>query len=629
MQAETDPRSLFKQIATLTKQAKAPEALALLRKAVRNRQFDPEGYEKAGRLVTNLLRGGHQGDADVRVMLLAQVTSSWIANTLTAMAWGGGASLEIYQGEYENVVQELMAPVSEGRRPHVVILLPWVQRLLYAGGNRSPSERLEDELLFWHKAWDLIRERLGARILQVGYDWVTPGPFGYHLSGKPEGDVGLIRRLNEQLRSALPQGAFFLDLEQVSGTVGRATFYDSRRYFWTKQPFSEAGVQHLGMHLWAGVRALITGPKKVLVVDLDNTLWGGVVGETGPMGIGLGETPDGEAFRAFQRYLKVLSGRGVVLAICSKNNLEDALAPFEQNPQMAVALNDFAHVEVSWEPKSAGLRRIADTLNLGLDSFVFFDDNPAEREQVRQALPEVEVVDVPADPSEYIRALQAGLWFEAVAVSEADQQRSQQYQQENQRREAQKSYDSLEQYLASLEMQATAALIDESCMQRVVQLLAKTNQFNLTTRRHSHEDVQRLLNMPGSIGIALSLADKFGDHGLISVLLAVPEPAASAPTLRIDTWLMSCRVIGRTVEQYLFNELLARARALGYQWLFGEFIPTRKNALVAGLLDLMNFTRTTASNEGAVRYRLFLGDAVDAVTFIRPSGSQESLGASA
>ena len=354
-----------------------------------------------------------------------------------------------------------------------------------------------------------------------------------------------------------------------------------------------------------------------MVVDLDNTLWGGVVGETGPLGIGIGESPDGEAYRAFQRHIKALARRGVILAISSKNNREDALAPFEQNPEMALALSDFAHIEANWEPKSEGLRRIAAALNVGLDTVVFFDDNPAEREQIRQALPEVEIVDVPEDPSEFVRALEAGLWFEATELSQEDSQRTAQYQQENQRREVQKAFSSTEDYLESLQMYGAVDPIEEVNMQRVVQLIGKTNQFNLTTRRHGAEDVRRLLSEPDAVGLALRLSDKFGDHALIAVLLAAPLAGAPEKTLHIDTWLMSCRVIGRTAEQYLFNHLVKSARRLGYEWLSGEFIPTRKNAMVADLFDRLNFERSNEEADGRANYRLCLAAAKAAQTFIQ------------
>ncbi len=621
--APPNGRALFRQIADLVKQSRGAEALRLLSDAIRKGALDAEECERAGRLIPKLRAAAGECIASTRVLMLGQYTTSWVASNLTAEACGRGSSVDVREGEYDNVIQELMTPLTPDRLPQVVVLLPWTQRLFHSGGNQSVRERIEEELGFWKQAWDLVADKTGAKILQVGYDWIGPGALGHHLAGGAGGDVSMIRKLNEELRSAAPPGSFFLDLEQVSGLIGRDRFYDLRRYFWTKQPFSEAGAQQLAIHLWSGVRALMTGPKKVLVVDLDNTLWGGVVGETGPLGIALGETPDGEAYRAFQRHLKALSQRGVVLAISSKNNREDALAPFEKNTQMEVSLSDFARIEANWEPKSESLRRIADALNLGLDSFVFFDDNPAEREQIRQAWPDVEVVDVPAEPSEFVRALQAGRWFEATELSREDSQRSVQYQQENQRRETQKAFASMEDYLESLQMTGSVQPIDETTIQRVVQLIAKTNQFNLTTRRHSHDDVERLLSHSDSIGLVLSLEDKFGDHGLVSVLLAAPLNDAAEKTLRIDTWLMSCRVIGRTAEEFLFQALIERARELGYQSLEGEFISTKKNAMVADLYDRLQFERLPQTTQGVVGYRCSLSGAIPARTFIQglPSGS--------
>ena len=425
--ADPGYRALFKQVSELSKTS-ASEALRLLAAAIRDvRLGDAEAMEKAGRLIAKYKTAAGEFAKPVRVLLLGQCTTSWIATMLPAVAWGRGSALEVHEGEYDNIIQELMS-FNQDQRPHVVVLLPWTQRLFSSAGDRSIEQRTAEELTFWQQVWGLVAERTGARILQVGYDWTLPGALGHNLSGT-QGEVSVVRRMNEALHAALPRGSFFLDLEQVSGMMGRESFYNPRRYFWTKQPFSEAGALRLTTHIWAGMRALMMGPKKVLVLDLDNTLWGGVVGETGPLGIAIGETPDGEAFLAFQRHVRALGKRGVVLAICSKNNREDALGPFEQNPEMALALSDFAHIEANWDLKSEGLRRIANALNLGLDSFVFFDDNPAEREQIRQALPEVEVVDVPDDPSEYVRALQAGLWFEAVEISQEDTQRTAQYQQ--------------------------------------------------------------------------------------------------------------------------------------------------------------------------------------------------------
>jgi FkbH-like protein len=523
----------------------------------------------------------------------------------------------VTEGGYDNVMQELLRGGASSERPHVVVLLPWNQRLLGDSQGRTAQERVEDECAFWRQAWRLVAERLGASILQVGYDWATLGAVGHSLPTAADSGVALVRRVNDALRESLPPGAYFADLEQLSGVMGREHFYDLRRYYWTKQPFSEAGAVRLAEHLWAGIRALRTGPKKVLVLDLDNTLWGGVVGETGALGVGLGEGPDGEAFRAFQRHVKTLNERGIVLAVCSKNNPADARGPFEENPAMVLSLDNFAHLEVSWDPKALGLKRIAKTLQLGLDSFVFFDDNPAEREHIRQALPEVEVIEVPPDPAGYIQALEKGLWFETTGLTQEDLQRADQYRAENKRRELESSFESMDGYLESLEMVGDVRDIDAADFDRVVQLIGKTNQFNLTTRRHSAERLRQLLDQPGTIGRTGRLVDRFGDHGLVSVMVAAQDGDAMPGDLRIDLWLMSCRVIGRTAEEYFFNGLLEEARRQGARRLIGEYIPTAKNGLVKELYDCLGFTRTHTATDGTLTYELGLAGAAPLRTFVR------------
>lgn len=248
---------------------------------------------------------------------------------------------------------------------------------------------------------------------------------------------------------------------------------------------------------------------------------------------------------------------------------------------------------------------------------MFFDDNPAEREQVRQALPEVAVALVPADPADYTRALQAGLWFETTSLTQADRERAEQYAVDRKRRELRQSAGTMEDYLRSLEMRADVREIDESDLMRVVQLLGKTNQFNLTTRRHTRDQVLRLLSLEGAIGMTLRVEDRFGDHGLIGVMIAVP--AKDEPrVIRIDTSLMSCRVIGRTVEQFFIGELLERARRLGYAEILGEYIPTKKNALVSGLYDSLGFERVRVDDDGSVHYRLKVDGANQPTNYLSP-----------
>jgi FkbH-like protein len=448
--------------------------------------------------------------------------------------------------------------------------------------------------------------------VQVGYDWITHGALGGHL-GSRFGDVALVRTMNEQMRVELPGEAAFVDLAEISGQMGRESFYDPRRDCWTRQPFSEAGAARLAEHLYAAVRAVTTGPKKALILDLDDTLWGGVVGDLGPLGIGLGESAEGEAYRTFQGEVSRLARRGIVLAVASKNNRHDAVEAFEKNPDMVLSLDDFAAFEACWDPKDQMIRRIAEHLGLGLEHLVFFDDNPAERELIRQALPEVSVVEVPEEPAEYVRALYRGLFFESCSLTADDLARTVRYRKERARRDLERSAPSMDAYLTSLEMRGVIRDIDDADMQRVVQLLGKTNQWNLTTRRLSHAEVCALLEQPGSLGLTLRLSDRFGDHGLVAVLLAVRD----GDTLRISDWLMSCRVIGRTAEQLLFRRVLELARDAGVRFLEGEYRGTKKNGLVSALYSDLGFECSRQDGEQAT-YLLDLNGASPPQTFVRP-----------
>jgi FkbH-like protein len=574
----------------LRKAGRVEEAMAVLRAGLRPAGVAAELHERAGRLLVR-----HQAAPKApRVRVLGQCTTAWMVPVLTAVAWARGWPLTVSDGEYDNVLQEL----AHGDPSDVLVLIPWTQRL-FAPGDRAEAERVEAEVAFWQAAW---AARRGARLVMVGYDLAAPGSDGVMLGAGAGGRMRLVRRVNDALRAALPKDAAFVDLEAVSASMGRERFYDARRWFWTKQPFSEEGTLRLCRHLFAAVRALVIGPKKVLVLDLDNTLWGGVVGELGPFGVQLGESPDGEAFRAFQSICKGLAARGVVLAVASKNNDADAREPFEKNPDMVLRLADIAAFTANWEPKSRSIARMAETLRLGLDSFVFFDDNPAEREQVRQALPEVEVVDVPEDPAEYVAALEATLFFESLPLTAEDAERGEQYQAEARREAARATFGSLDDYLVSLGMVGDLRRVDDADMQRVVQLLGKTNQFNLTTRRHGEATVRAWLADPRSVLYTLRLADRFGDHGLVAVVLAVPR---GDDVLYVDTLLMSCRVIGRTVEQFLWAAVLEAARAAGFREVEAEFLPTAKNAQVARLYDDLGLPRA-GEDETGVRYRAAL-----------------------
>ena len=341
----------------------------------------------------------------------------------------------------------------------------------------------------------------------------------------------------------------------------------------------------LARHTVAVMNADLGLSRKCLVLDLDNTLWGGVIGEDGLAGIKLGNGVDGQAFVAFQEYVLKLKNKGVILAVCSKNNYADAIQPFEKHPDMRLKLEDIALFIANWEPKPDNIRRIARELNIGLDSLVFADDNPVEREAVHRFVPEVDVIPLPEDPSYYVRTLSEYLLFETSSLTVEDGQRTEQYRARAQYADLEQKSIGIEEFYDSLQMEAIVTPFNEVDLPRIAQLIGKTNQFNLTTRRHGLAQLEAFMKDPHYVHLALRMRDRFADHGLVSVMIAQLEGAV----LDIDTWLMSCRVIGRTVEAAILKGLCLRAEELGCTSLQGSYIRTEKNAMVADVYGKHGF----------------------------------------
>jgi FkbH-like protein len=538
------------------------EARALLRDALGRGSLGPLDVAAAGRQARRL---GEGDESALEVLFLAEVTTRFLADVTAAWCLARGLSVRVVEADFDQVVQGAAGAAAGG----AAVLVPGTERV----GETAP----------WEAAWALLTDR---RLVQVGWDLPGVGPSGVRASGDG-GPVAQARAGNAALRAGLPTGAWFVDAARVAGDLGRRQFYDPRQLHWVGQPWSPAGVSELGRHIAAGLQALVTGPRKVLVLDLDNTLWGGIVGEAGGRGVVMGPgTPEGRAFASFQAWCKGLRDQGVLLAACSRNDPDAARSPFEEHPEMLLSLDDFSAFEASWDPKPRGLERIADQLGLALDAMVFVDDNPAEREAVRQALPQVAVVELPDDPAGYVRAIEAGLWFEALPLTDEDRLRAQRYRAEGRRESTRQRHAQVEGWLASLEMVGEARALNEGDLDRAVQLVARTSQFNLTTRRHGREHLAELLADPGGLTLTLRLRDRFGDHGLVGVVLA----AESGRDLIVDTLLLSCRVIGRTAEHFLLAAVVHEARRRGLARIVGEYQPTPRNGLVAGLWAALGAT---------------------------------------
>jgi FkbH-like protein len=345
--------------------------------------------------------------------------------------------------------------------------------------------------------------------------------------------------------------------------------------------------------------------KKCLVLDLDNTLWGGVVGDDGFGGIRLGQgDAEGEAFIAFQQYVKSLRQRGIILAVCSKNREETAREVFEKHTEMVLRSEDISCFVANWESKSTNLRTISSQLNIGLNSLVFVDDNPAERSIVRQLTPEVAVPELPEDVTGYIQALEQHRYFQVLNVGAEDFQRTEYYRTDGQRRQMEESAGDIESFLKSLEMIARTSPIRSDTLERSVQLIGRSNQFNLTTRRYSAAEVMAMMKDRTWITRTVSLTDRFGDNGIISILLT----KETGGVLEIDTWLMSCRVLKRGVEQLVLNHLCRLARQRGLQTIRGTYIPTSKNGLVRRHYEDLGFSKTEEGSDGRTLWELRVTD---------------------
>lgn len=370
---------------------------------------------------------------------------------------------------------------------------------------------------------------------------------------------------------------YLFDCEHLASQIGATNWHDPGMWYVAKLGFSQTAVPYFAHRLAALVAAAKGKSRRVLVLDLDNTLWGGVIGDDGVEGIRVGQgSAVGEAFFDVQRMAALLKSRGVILAVSSKNDEAVAKLAFEQHSGMSLRFDDFAAFRANWDDKASNIRHIGRMLNLGLDSFVVVDDNPAEREIVRRTLPEVAVPEIGSDPAEYARIVMAAGYFESVSFNEEDRQRAQMYRENAKRAGAMEIVADMDAYLASLEMQLRLRPFDKPGRARIVQLINKSNQFNLTTRRYSAAEIEAMEQDGGIFTLQASLKDKFGDNGMISVVICRPN----SNDWVIDTWLMSCRVLKRRVEEQILEFVLARAREAGVKCLKGVYRPTAKNGLV-------------------------------------------------
>ncbi len=559
-----------------------------------------------------------------RPVRLAVLGSATLAHLHAGIRVGGlrrGIHIETYENEYGQYWQEIGDPASplHDFKPTTALLALDGHHLaagVTAAMAPEDAARALDEVVARVVAcWHGLRQAFGCHIVQQLPLPVHPTLLGENEQRLAGSRAAFLSRVTGELRArADAEGVDLLALDRHAALDGLDAWHDGGMWHRAKQEVALAATPLYGDLVGRLIAAKQGRSFKALVLDLDNTLWGGVIGDDGPEGLVLGQgSALGEAFSAFQDYARELSRRGVILAVCSKNDEAPALEPFDKHPEMVLRRADIACFVANWSDKAQNIRAIAEALNIGLDALVFVDDNPFERALVRQELPMVAVPEISDDPTTYPRVLADAGYFEALAVTDDDRARSTQYQANRARDALKETATDLPSYLRSLEMKLIWRRFDPVGLQRTVQLINKTNQFNLTTRRYTDDDVAAIMRDPRAFGLQLRLLDRFGDNGIIAILIG---RMTAADDLLIDTWLMSCRVLGRQVEPTSLNLIAAEALRLGARRLIGEYLPTKKNGMVKDHYQRLGFVPLDADGSGATRSVLDLGAFVPRETFI-------------
>ncbi len=543
-----------------------------------------------------------------RLAVVGNGTLDPLLAALVASAARHGIALEAVKADFGQTMQEaLSADSSIARaRPDAVLLaldhrgLPFGPPQYDAAGAAAA---VRSALAFVDALRRGFRRNAGATcIVQT----IAPPPeslFGSYERLVP----GTARDLAGAFNAALAAGVagtedVLLDVAALAETVGLGRWHSPVQWNLAKLAFDARFIPLYADHVGRLVGALRGKSRRALVLDLDDTVWGGVIGDDGLEGIAIGQgDPTGEAFLAVQRLALALRERGIVLAVSSKNTDEVARAAFRRHPDMLLRESHIAVFQANWNDKATNIAAIARELALGADALVFLDDNPAERSRVREALPGVAVPELPGDPALYARTLAAAGYFESVTFSDEDRRRAELYQGNARRAALAAQAGDLDAYLASLRMTIVFAPFDATGRARIAQLIAKSNQFNLTTRRYSEAQVAQIEADPGGLALQVRLLDAFGDNGMISVVIARPLEGAR---WEIDTWLMSCRVLGRRVEEMVLAELLRQARSRGIERLVGRYVPTERNGLVRDHYAKLGFTRTRSDPDGTTWWEL-------------------------
>jgi FkbH-like protein len=596
---------------TLARRAEAPDAAFDLELVdVANHALDMNQLGRLGQIaVARRFSPLDTPLARFRLGLIGSGTLTLIASAIPGSGLRHLALIDVVEADYGRSLEQALDPQSRIRVSGLDgVLLAFDYRDLHldaaAAGADAAKLQVEKAFSYLQAVGDNLRPSLsGPLLLQTLAPPVEP-LFGSLDAAEPGSPYAMVQALNARIVGWVRESDNVLvDVARLAATVGLGQWLDPVQWHSAKLSVAPHLVPLYADLIARTVAALRGKTRKCLVLDLDNTIWGGVIGDDGLDGIALGQgSAEGEAFLSVQRVALAYRARGVVLAVSSKNDEAVALRPFLDHPDMLLREGHISVFQANWQDKASNIRGIAERLNIGIDSLVFLDDNPFERELVRRELPLVAVPELPADPAHYARTLSWAGYFDAVAISDEDRKRADYYQANTARNASLTSSTDIEGYLSSLEMVCTIAPFDPISRARVAQLINKSNQFNLTTRRYTESEVAAMETSVDKFTMQVRLADKFGDNGMISVLVFDKKPEVWTN----DTWLMSCRVLGRRVEEAALAHVAAAAKAEGARKLVGVYLPTAKNQMVEEHYGRLGFARVESGPDGATVWELAL-----------------------
>ncbi len=528
----------------------------------------------------------------MKVALLGDSAIQLLAQALRGAGFNEGFDLKVWEADFGQVELQVFDTGSELYKynPDVIIIFQCSHKLLSAYNKLSPEaypSLANERLQLIAEMHNRLKQQLSAKIIYYNYTEINDAVFGNYSNKTASSFLYQLRKLNCGLMDFACNNAdfFVCDISSLQNLFGKGQFFQTNIYINTEIVLGLDVLPAIAFSTIGIIKSLHGRFKKCVVLDLDNTAWGGIIGDDGIENIQIGSLGIGKAFSEFQYWLKKLQQRGIIIAVCSKNTESIAKEPFEKHPDMVLRLEDIAVFVANWETKVDNIRHIQSILNIGFDSMVFLDDNPFERNIVRENIPGITVPELPEDPADYLEYLYSLNLFETASFSGLDAERTKQYQVEAQRAVLQKSFASEDEFLQSLGMVSLAEPFTKFNTPRVAQLSQRSNQFNLRTVRYTEADIEKIANDNEYASFTFTLEDKFGDNGLIGIVVLKKEQNC----FFIENWMMSCRVLKRGMENFMLNRLSAFAKQEGVKYLKGEYIPTAKNELVKDHYEKLGF----------------------------------------